>query len=174
MSFQIGDNIQFTSIQISCSVISNSLWSHGLQHDRLSWPWPTPRAYSNSCPSSRWCHPTIPSSVINSPLGFNLCQAQGLFKWVSTLHQVAKMPSFRFSISPSNEYSGLILFWMGWLDLFAVQVTLKILLQYHSWKASILLYSAFFIVQLLHPYMTTGKTIALTRRIFVDKGMSAF
>ena len=80
--------------------------------------------------------------------------------------------SFSFSISPSNEYSGLISFMMDWLDLFAVQGTLKSLLQHHSSKASILWCSAFFIVQLSHPYMTTGKTIALTRWTIVDKGMS--
>ena len=82
--------------------------------------------------------------------------------------------SFSFSISSSNEYSGLISFRMDWLDLFAVQGTLKSLLQHHSSKASILWCSAFFIVQLSHPYMTTGKTIALTRRTFVGKVMSAF
>ena len=82
--------------------------------------------------------------------------------------------SFNFSISPSNEYSGLISFRMDWLDLLAVQGTLKSLLQYHSSKASILQHSAFFIVQLSHPHMTTGKTIALTRRIFVGKVMSLF
>ena len=80
--------------------------------------------------------------------------------------------SFSFSISPSNEYSGLISFRMGYLDLLAVQETLKSLLQHHSSKASVLLCSAFFIVQLSHPYMTTGKTIPLTRRTFVGKGMS--
>ena len=80
--------------------------------------------------------------------------------------------SFSFNISPSNEYSGLISFRMDWLDFLAVQGTLKSLLQHHSSKASILLLSAFFIVQLSHPYMTTGKTIALTRRTFVDKVMS--
>ena len=80
--------------------------------------------------------------------------------------------SFSFSISPSSEYSGLISFRMDWLDLLAVQGTLKSLLQYHSSKASILQRSAFFIVQLSHPYMTTGKTIALTGRTFVDKVMS--
>ena len=80
--------------------------------------------------------------------------------------------SFTFSISPSNEYSGLISFRMDWLDLLAVQGTLKSLLQYHSSKASILQHSAFFIVQPSHPYMTTGKTIALTSRTFVDKVMS--
>ena len=80
--------------------------------------------------------------------------------------------SFSFSISPSNEYSGLISFRMDWLDLLAVQGTLKSLLQYHSSKASMLLRSAFFIVQLSYPYMTTGKTIALTRQTFVGKVMS--
>ena len=80
--------------------------------------------------------------------------------------------SFSFNISPSNEYSGLISFRMDWLDLLAVQGTLKSLLQHHSSKASILQGSAFFTVQLSHPYMTTGKTVSLTRRTFVDKVMS--
>ena len=80
--------------------------------------------------------------------------------------------SFSFNISPSSEHPGLISFRMDWLDLLAVQGTLKSLLQHHSSKASILRRSAFFIVQLSHPYMTTGKTIALTRRTFVDKVMS--
>ena len=82
--------------------------------------------------------------------------------------------SFSFSIRASNEYSGLISFRMDWLDLLAVQGTLKSLLQHHSWKASVLWCSAFFIVQLSHPYMTTGKTTALTRWTFVDKVMSLF
>ena len=80
--------------------------------------------------------------------------------------------SFSFSICPSNEHSGLISFRIDWLDLLALQGTLKSLLQHHSSKASILQCSAFFIVQLSHPYMTTGKTIALTRRTFIDKIMS--
>ena len=80
--------------------------------------------------------------------------------------------SFSFNISPSNKHPGLISFGMDWLDLLAVQGTLKSLLQHHSSKASILLRSAFFIVQLSHPYLTTGKTIALTRRTFVGKVMS--
>ena len=82
--------------------------------------------------------------------------------------------SFNFSISPSNEYSGLISFRMDWFDLFAVQGTLKSLLQHHSSRASVLQYSAFFIVQLSHPHMTTGETIALTRWTFVGKVMSLF
>ena len=85
-----------------------------------------------------------------------------------------KHQSFSFSISPSNEYSGLISFRIDWFDLLAIQGTLKSLLQYHSLKASILQCSAFFMAQLLHPYMTTGKTIALTRRTFVSKVISLF
>ena len=88
------------------------------------------------------------------------------------LTQTPKYWSFSFNISPSNEYSGLIFFRMDWLDLLAVQGTHKSLLQHHSSKASILQHSAFFIVQFLHPYITTGKTIALTRRTFVGKVMS--
>ena len=112
-----------------------------------------------------------------SPPALNLSQHQGLFQWVSCSHQVlefqfAKYWSFSFSISPSNEHTGLISFRMDWLDLLAVQGTLKSLLQHHSAKASILLHSAFFIVQLSHPYMTTRKTIALTRRTFAGKVMS--
>ena len=107
-----------------------------------------------------------------SPPALNLSQHQGLFQWVSSSHQVANYWSFSFNISPSNEYSGLISFRMDWLDLLAVQGTLKSLLQHHSSKTSILQHSAFFIVQLSHPYMTTRKTIDLTRWIFVGKVMS--
>jgi len=96
-----------------------------------------------------------------------------VFSSESALHiRWPKYLSFSLSISPSNEHPGLISFRMDWLDLLAVQGTLKSLLQHHSSKASILLLSAFFIVQLSHPYMTTGKTIALTRPTFVDKVMS--
>ena len=107
-----------------------------------------------------------------SPPAFNLSQHQGLFKWVSSSHQWPKYWSFSFSISPSNEYSGQISFRMNWWDLLAVQGTLRSLLQYHSSKASILQCSAFFIVQLSHPLMTTGKNIALTGWTFVGKVMS--
>ena len=103
-------------------------------------------------------HPLSPSSP-----AFNFFQHQGLSKWVSFLHiRWPKQWSFSFSISPSNEYSGLISFRMDWLDLLAVQGTLKSLLQYHNLEESILWCSAFFIVQLLHPYITARKTIALT------------
>ena len=97
----------------------------------------------------------------------------GVFSSESALHiRWPKYWSFSFSISPSNDHPGLISFRMDWLDLLAVLGTLKSLLQHHSSKASVLLCSAFFIVQLSHPYMTTGKTIALARWTFVDKVMS--
>ena len=96
-----------------------------------------------------------------------------VFSNESALHiRWPKHWSFSFSISSSNEHPGLISFGMDWLDLLAVQGTLKSLLQHHSSKASILRHSAFFTVRLLHPYMTTGKTIALTRRTFIGKVMS--
>ena len=106
-----------------------------------------------------------------SPPAFNLSQHQDLFKWSALRIRWPKYWSFSFSISPSNEYSGLISFRMDWLDLLAVQ---GILLHHHSSKAAILWCSAFFTVQLSHPYVTTGKTITLTRRTFVGKVVSAF
>ena len=96
-----------------------------------------------------------------SPPALNLSQHQGLFQWVSSLYQWPKYWSFSFNISPSNEHPGLITFRMDWLDLFAVQGTLRSLLQHHSSKASILWRSAFFTVQLSHLYMTTGKNHSL-------------
>ena len=112
------------------------------------------------------CHPLLLSSIFPSTR---------VFSKESVLHiRWPKYWRFRFNISPSNEHSGLISFRMDWLDLLAVQGFLKSLLQHHSSKASILQCSAFFIVQLSHPYMTTGKTIALTRQTFVGKAMSAF
>ena len=103
-----------------------------------------------------------------SPPAPNPSQHQGLFKWVSSSHQVAKVLEFQLQHQSSNEYSGLISFRMDWLDLLVVQWTLKSLLQHRSSKASILWCSAFFIIQLSHSYMTNGKTIALT---FVGKVM---
>ena len=108
------------------------------------------------------------------PTTFNLSQHQGLFKRVSSLHQVAKVLDFSFSINPSSEYSGLISFRIDWLDLLAVQGTPKSLLQHHSSKASILWHSAFFTVQLSHPYMTTGKTITLTGWTVIGKKCLCF
>ena len=119
----------------------------------------------------------MPSShlILCRPLLFLLLIPPSIrvFSNESTLHmRWPKYWNFSFNISPSNEYSGLICFKIDWLDLLAVQGTLKSLLQHHSSKASIFPCSAFFIVQLSHPYMTTGKTIALTRRTFVGKVMS--
>ena len=153
--------------------MSDFLQSHGLQHIRPPCPSPTHRDYLNSCASSWWCHPTISSSVVpfsSCPQSFPASgsfQMSQLFTW-----RGQSIGSFSFNISPSNEHPGLISFRMDWLDLLAVQGTLKSLLQHHNSKASILWRSAFFTVQLSHSYMTTGKTIALTRRTFVGKVMS--
>ena len=119
------------------------------------------------CDTIQPSHPLLSPS----PPACNLSQHQGLFQWVSSSHHMAKGLEVSFNISPPNEYSGLISFRMDWLDLLGVQGTLKSLLQHHSSK-SILWHSAFFTVQLSHPYMTTGKTIALTRWIFDGKVMS--
>ena len=157
------------SVQVSYSVVSDSLQPQGLQHARPPCPSPTPRVYSDSCPLSQWCHPTISSSVVpfSSHLqSFPASNESVLRVWWP------KYWSFSFKISPSNEYSGLISFRMDWLDLLVVQGPLKSLLQHPSSKGSILQHSAFFIVQLSHPHMTTGKTIALTRRTFVGKVMA--
>ena len=122
----------------------------------------------------RWVSDAIqPSHPLSSPSlpAPSPSQHQGHFQWVSSSHEVAKVLSCSFSIIPSNEHPGLI-FRKDWLDLLVVQGTLKNLLQHHSSKASILQCSAFFTVQLSHPYTTTGKTIALTRWTFVGKVMS--
>ena len=125
---------------------------------------PSPRACSNSCPLNRWCHSTISSSSVpfSSCLQPFPASRSFLIRWWSI--RWPKYWSFSFSISPYNEYSGLISFRIDWFDLLAVQGTLKSLLQHHSLKASVLQCSVFFMVQLSHPYMTTGKTIALTLR----------
>ena len=152
--------------------MSDSLPPHWVQHARLPCPSSSPRACSNSCPLSWWCHPIISSSVFPFSSCFLSLPASGFFPITGYLHQGPKYWSFSFSISPSNEHPGLISFRMDWLDLLDVQSTLKSLLQHHSSKASILWHSGFFIVQLSHLYMTTGKTIALTIRTFVGKVMS--
>ena len=147
--------------------MSDSLRPHGLQHVRPPCPSPTPRVYSNSCPLSRGCYPTISSSVVpfssclqSFPASESTNESALRIRW-------PKYWSFSFNINPSNEHSGLISFRMDWLDVLAVQGTLNSLLQHYSSKASIRC-SAFFTVQLIHPYTTTGKTIALTRRTFVS------
>ena len=143
--------------------MSNSLQPRGLQHTRFLCPPLSPGVCSNSCPLSWWCHPTTLSSVI--PL------SSCLQSFLDALR--IRWPNYwSFGISPSNEYSGLISFRIDGFDLLAVQRTLKSLFQHHSSKASILWRSAFFMVQLSGPYMTSGKTIALTRWTFVGKVIS--
>ena len=118
-----------------------SLQPHGLQHNRLSCPLPSTGACSNSCPLSQWCYPTIPSSVPCFSSCLQPFPASGSFQWIGCSHRVAS-----FSISPSNEYSGLIPFMIYWFDLLAVQGTFKNILQHHSLKASVLWHLAFSIV----------------------------
>ena len=153
----------------SCSVLSNSLWRHGLQHARLPCPSPSPWVCSNSSPLGQWCHPIISSSVVLL-LPSILPSIRVFCKQSAVLIRWPKYWSF--SIRPSNEYSGLISFRIDWFDLLIVQETPKSLLQHNSLKVSILQCSAFFTVQLSHPYMTTRKTIALTRWTFVSWVMS--
>ena len=155
--------------------MSDSLRPHELQHTRPPCPSPTPGVHPNPCPSSRWCHPTISSSVVPFLYCLQSLPVSGSFP-VSQLFTSGgqSIGAFSFSISPFNEYSGLISFRMDWLGLLAVQGTLKSLLQHHSSKASILQCSAFFIVQFSHLYMTTGKIIALTRQTCVGSHVSAF
>ena len=154
-------------VLFSHSFVSSSLQPYG----RLPYPSPSPGACSNSCPLSQWCHPTISSSVIpfsclqSFPASGSFPMSQFFASGDQSIEASASA-----SVLPMNI--GLISFRIDWLDLLAVQGTLKILLQHHSSKASILRCSAFFMVQLSHPYMTTGKTIALTIWTFVSKVMS--
>ena len=159
-----------TSVQFSHLVMSESLQHHGLQHARLPCPSPAPGAYSNSCSSSRWCHSTILSSVITFSSCLQSFPASGSFP----MSQFFTSGGWSIGVSALAAFLPMNIqdwfpFRIDWLDLLAVQGTLKSLLQHHSSKASVLQSSAFFIVQLSHPYMTTGKTIALTRRTFIGK-----
>ena len=156
---------KISSVQFTHSVMSNTLRLHGLQHARLPCSSPTARACSNSMsielvmPPSHLilCHPLL--------LLPSIIPSFTVFSNELTLHiKWPKYWSFSFSTSPSNEYSGLISFRIDWFDLLAAQGTLKNLLQHHSLKASILRKSGFFMVQLSHLYVTTGKTIALTSK----------
>ena len=156
------------------SVVSNSLWPHGLQHTRLPCPSPTPGVYSNSCPIESvmpsnhliLCRPFLLSPSIFPSIRVFFNESALRIRWPK---------DWSLSISPSNEYSGLISFSIDCLDLLAVQGTLKSLLQHQSSKASVLQCSAFFTVQFSHPYMIAGKTIALTGQTVAGKGnVSAF
>ena len=160
------------SIQFSRSVTSNSLRIQGLQMPGFPVQHQLPELTQTHIhrvgDAIQMSHPLSSPS----PPAFNLSQHQGLFQWVSSLHQVAKYWSFSFSITSSKEYSGMISFSIDWLDLLEVQGTVKSLLKYHSSKASIPWCSAFFMAQLSHPYMTIGKITALTRWTFTGKIMS--
>ena len=154
----------------SCSVVSDSLWPHGQKHQA-----------SLSITSSQSLLKPMSTELVmasskhilssSSPPAFNIVQHQSLFQWVGSSRQVAKVLEFQLQHQSFQWYSGLISFRMDWFDL-AVQGTVKNLLQHHSSKASILWCSDFLMVQLSHPYMTTGETIALTRWTFVGKVMS--
>ena len=168
-TFELWGYVQFSSVAQSCLTLCDPMdWSTSgfpvhnqlleLAQTHVHW----------AADAIQLSHPLLSPS----PPAFNLSSIR-VFKWISSSLQVAKKYwSFSFSLSFSNEYSGLIFFKVDWYDIFAVQGTLRSLLQHCSLKALILQCSAFFIVQLSHPYMTTGKTIALTRQTFVDKVMS--
>ena len=146
--------VQFSSVAQSCPTLCVPMdySTPGLPvHHQLP-------EFTQTCPLNWWCHPTISSSVVPFCCCLQSFSASGSFQNESAVRiRWPKYWSFSFNISPSNEYSWLISFRMDWLDLLAVQGTLKSLLQHHSSKVSILWRSAFFIVQLSHPYMTTGK-----------------
>ena len=153
------------SVRLFATPVNHSM--PGLPIHHQLWSQPKPMSIELVMPSNHLilCHPLLLLPSIFSSMRVFSNESALCIRW-------PKYWSFSFSNSPSNEHLGLISFRMDWLDLLAVQGTLKSLLKHHSSKATILLCSAFFIVQLSHPYMTTGKTIALTRQTFVDKVMS--
>ena len=162
----------YSSLQFSHSVVSDSLWPHGLQHARPPCPSPTTGAYSNSCPLSQWCHPTISSSVIPFSSLLQSFPASGSFP-VSQFFPSGGQRiglSASASVLPMNIHGWFPLGLTGFISL--LSKGLSSLLRHHISKASIIELSAFLIIQLSYPYMTTGKTIALTRWTFVGKVMS--
>ena len=162
------------SVKFSWSVVSDSLWPSESKHTRPPCPSPTPGFYQNSCTSSQWCHPTISCSVIPFSSHLQSFPASGsflvsqLFAWGGQSIGV----SASTSVLPVNTQDWSPLGWIAGISLQSKGLCFKSLLQHHSLKASILQHSAFFIVQLSHPYMTAGKAIDLTRWTFVDKVMS--
>ena len=167
--------IYICSVQFSCSVMSDSLQPHELQHIRPPCPSPTPRAYPNICPSSRWCHPTISSSVVpfsSCPQSF---PASGSFQ-MSQLFTSGSQSigvSASTSVLPMNTQDWSPLGWTGWISLQSKGLPRVFSFSWTpQFKSSIIWCSVFFIVQFSHPYVITGKTIALTRQTFVGKVMS--
>ena len=158
------------SQKFSCSVVSNSLWPYGLQHPRLPCPSPTPRASSNSCPSSQWCHPTISSSVIPFSSWLQSFPALGSFPisqfFASGGQNIGVSAST--SVLPVNIQDRFPLGWTGWIPLQSKGLSRV----FSNNTVQSINSSAFFMAQLSHPYMATGKTIALTRWTFVGKVMS--
>ena len=153
--------------------MSDSLWPHGPQHARLPCPSPTPRACSNSCPSSRWCHPTISSSAVpfsSCPQSFPASKSFPVSQFFTSGGQSFGVSAL-VSVLPMNIQDWFPLGWTGWISLQSKRLS-RVFSNHHSSKASILWRSAFFTVQLSHPYVTIGKTIALTRWTFVGKVMS--
>ena len=142
----------------------------GLQHARPYCPSPSPGVCPSSCPLHQWCLPAISDALFLLPS--ILTSIKDLSNDLSVSIRWPNYRSFSFSISPSSEYSGLISLKIDWFDLLAVQGTFRCLLQHHSSKASVLWHSAFFTVQLSQPYVTTGKTIALTIQTLVSRVMS--
>ena len=172
ISLLVLSSVSLFNLLVVQSVMSNSLWPHGLQHARLPCPSPSPRVCSNSCPLSWWCHLTISSSATPPhpppPLIFPLIRV-----FFNELALRIRWPkSCSFSTSPSNEYSGLISLTIDWFDLLAVQGTLRNLFQHHSLKALILWHSAFFMVQLSSEHDDYWKTYTSARQTFVNKVMS--
>ena len=163
----------FSSVQFSCSVMCDSLWPHGLQHPRPSWPSPTPRAYSNSCPSSRWCYTTVTSSVIpftSCPHSFPASASFPMNQF--STHGQSIGVSTSASVLPVNFQDWFPLGWTGWISLQCKGLSRVFFTTVK--KTTILWCSAFFLVQLSHPYMTPGKTIALTWWTFVGKVFLCF
>ena len=163
------------SVQFSGSVVSNSMQPHGLQHARLPCPSPTPGACSNSCPLIRWCHPTFSSFAVpfsSCPLSF---PASGSFPmsqfFTSGGQSIGGAASA--TVLPINIQDWFPIGWTGWISLQSKGLS-RVFSNTTAQKSSILWCLDFFIVQLSHPYMTTGKTIALTRQTFVRNVMSAF
>ena len=168
------ETVQFSSVQFSSSVVSDSLWPHESQHAQPPCPSPTPRVHSDSRPSSQWCHPAIsslssPSSCPQSLPASESFPMSQLFAWGGQSIGV----SVSVSVLPMNIQDWFLLGWTGWISSQSKGLS-KSFLQHHSSKASILRHSAFFIVQLAYPYLTIGKIIALTRWTFVGKVILCF
>ena len=162
-----------SSLLHCCSVMFNSLQPHRLQHTRILCPLLSPRVFSDSCPLSQWCYPTISSSAASFSFCLQFFTASVFFpmSWLFTSGGQSIEPSALASVLPVN-IQGWFSFRIDWFDLLAVQGTLKSLLQHHDSKASILWGSAFSMIQLSHPYITIGKSITLTRYTFISKVIS--